>query len=76
VTESPGCIVEEAVNAQLGKSFDEAEALLLARFSEVTLAMLATDVRRRLKDSKAMRVEAPQTGPASASQLPARAPTS
>jgi len=50
-TESPGCTVEEAVNAQLGKSFDEAEALLLARFSEVTLAMLATDVRRRQKRS-------------------------
>jgi len=50
-TESPRCVVEEAVNAKLGKSFDEAEALLLARFSEVTLAMLATDVRRRLKGS-------------------------
>ena len=50
-TESPGCIVEEAVNAQLGKSFDEAEALLLSRFGGVTLAMLAADVRRRLKKS-------------------------
>jgi len=45
-TESPGCIVEQAVNAQLAKSFDDAEALLLARFSEVTLAMLVTEVRR------------------------------
>jgi DNA-binding IscR family transcriptional regulator len=48
-TESPGCIIEEAVNAALSKSFDEAEALLLKRFGDVTLAALATDVRRRLK---------------------------
>lgn len=46
-TESPGCIVEEAVNAALGTAFDDAEALLLARFGEVTLARLAADVGRR-----------------------------
>lgn len=46
-TESPGCVIEEAVNAALGKTFDDAEALLLARFGEVTLAMLAADVGRR-----------------------------
>jgi Rrf2 family protein len=48
-TESPGCVVEEAVNAALGKTFDDAEALLLARFGEVTLAMLAADVGRRTR---------------------------
>lgn len=47
-TESPGCLVEEAVNAALGQAFRDAEALLLARFGEVTLAMLSADVRRRL----------------------------
>ncbi len=47
-TESPGCVVEAAVNAQLGKSFHDAEKLLLARFGEVTLAMLSEDVRARL----------------------------
>ena len=47
-TEAPGCVVEEAVNAALSKSFDEAEALLLARFGEVTLAQLAADVRKRM----------------------------
>jgi Rrf2 family protein len=47
-TESPGCIVEQAVNAALGKSFQDAEALLLSRFGEVTLAMLSADVRRHL----------------------------
>jgi DNA-binding IscR family transcriptional regulator len=47
-TESPGCLVEAAVNARLGKSFHDAEELLLARFGEVTLAMLSDDVRARL----------------------------
>lgn len=47
-TESPGCLVEAAVNAQLSESFHDAEELLLARFGEVTLAMLSDDVRARL----------------------------
>jgi DNA-binding IscR family transcriptional regulator len=47
-TETPGCVVEEAVNAALSKSFDDAESLLLLRLGEVTLATLGEDVRRRL----------------------------
>jgi DNA-binding IscR family transcriptional regulator len=47
-TESPGCLVEQSVNAALGDAFDAAEALLLARLGEVTLAMLSADFRRRL----------------------------
>jgi DNA-binding IscR family transcriptional regulator len=54
-TESPGCVVEEAVNAALSKSFSEAEALLLARFGDVTLAALAADVRRRTAGRKTPR---------------------
>lgn len=46
-TESPGCLVEQAVNASLSSSFDHAEALLLARFGEVTLKMLSDDVKKR-----------------------------
>ena len=46
-TESPGCVVEQAVNAALGPAFEDAEELLLARFGDVTLAMLAADVRKR-----------------------------
>lgn len=46
-TEDPGCLVEEAVNAALGRSFQDAEALLLARLGEVTLAELSADIRRR-----------------------------
>ena len=47
-TETPGCFVEQAVNAALGQAFEDAEALLLARFGEVTLAMLSADVHERL----------------------------
>ena len=51
-TESPGCVVEQAVNAALGRSFTEAEALLRASFGAVTLAALAADVRRRTRRSR------------------------
>ncbi|MDC9825183.1 Rrf2 family transcriptional regulator [Devosia sp. ZB163] len=44
-TESPGCLVEQAVNRALGQTFDEAEALILERFGGVTLAQLAADIR-------------------------------
>lgn len=47
-TEAPDCLVEQAVNGALQQAFLEAEALLLARFGEVTLAMLSGDVQTRL----------------------------
>lgn len=47
-TESPGCLVEQAVNAALGRAFEEAEAMLLARFAAVTLAQLSADLHARL----------------------------
>lgn len=47
-TESPGCLVEQAVNAALGQAFQDVEALLLARLGEVTLAMLSADLHERL----------------------------
>lgn len=47
-TEAPGCLVEQAVNSALGEAFDEAEALLLRRFGEVTLAALSADFHSRL----------------------------
>ena len=59
-TEAPGCVIEEAVNATLGKSFAEAEALLLARFGEVTLAALGDEVRRRLAGRKGARRKHPE----------------
>jgi DNA-binding IscR family transcriptional regulator len=46
-TETPGCLIEQAVNAALGEAFEDAEALLLARFGDVTLALLSADVHAR-----------------------------
>lgn len=47
-TEAPGCLVEQAVNAALGDAFDEAEALLLRRFGDISLATLSADFHKRL----------------------------
>ena len=47
-TESPGCLVEQEVNAALGEAFRGAEALLLSRLGEVTLASLSRALRGRL----------------------------
>ena len=49
-TEAPGCLVEQAVNAALGETFDEAEALLLRRFGEISLAALSADFHARLAE--------------------------
>lgn len=46
-SETPGCLVEQTVNAALENSFAEAEALLLERFGQITLAALANDFARR-----------------------------
>ena len=47
-TEAPGCLVEQAVNTALGKVFDDAEALLLSRLADVTLATIHADFHKRL----------------------------
>jgi DNA-binding IscR family transcriptional regulator len=47
-TESSGCVVEEAVNCTLNRSFHDAEEVLLAGFGEVTLAALKAEVVSRL----------------------------
>ncbi len=46
-SETPECLVEQSVNVALEGTFAEAEALLLKRFSEITLADLAADFARR-----------------------------
>lgn len=46
--EAPGCLVEQAVNAALDHTCREAEALLLARLGEITLADLSADFHDRL----------------------------
>jgi DNA-binding IscR family transcriptional regulator len=47
-TESPSCLVEQAVNAALDGAFRDAEALLLSRLGNVTLAALSADFHARL----------------------------
>lgn len=42
-SESPGCLVEAAVNKALDGAFEDAETLLMARFGGVTLAALSKD---------------------------------
>jgi DNA-binding IscR family transcriptional regulator len=49
-TEAPACLVEQAVNAALGEAFEQAEALLLRRFGEVSLAALSADFHTRLAE--------------------------
>lgn len=43
--EQPACLVEQAVNRSLTSAFRDAEALLIARLVDVTLAELAADFR-------------------------------
>ena len=45
--EHPSCLVEQAVNHTLTGAFREAEALLVARLGDVTLAALADEFRAR-----------------------------
>ncbi len=49
-TDEPGCLVEQAVNSALGRTFDEAEALLRRRFGEISLAALSADFHARLAE--------------------------
>lgn len=46
--ESPGCLVEQAVNRAIGKALDEAEALLMAQLRSTSVADLATDVGHKV----------------------------
>jgi DNA-binding IscR family transcriptional regulator len=47
-TEAPGCLVEKVVNAALDDACRDAEALLLSRLGDVTLARLSADFHRGL----------------------------
>lgn len=47
-SENPECLVEQAVNTALQGAYLQAEALLLARLGEVTLAQLSADFHRRM----------------------------
>lgn len=47
-SEAPGCLVEKVVNAALDDACRDAEALLLSRLGDVTLARLSADFHRGL----------------------------
>ncbi|HVR54919.1 MAG TPA: Rrf2 family transcriptional regulator [Pseudorhodoferax sp.] len=47
-SDNPQCLVEQAVNTALHGAYQQAEALLLARLGEVTLAQLSADFHRRM----------------------------
>lgn len=46
-SDASDCLVEQAVNASLDQTLQEAERLMIARFGEVTLARLYADVQTR-----------------------------
>lgn len=46
--ENRACLVEQAVNQSLNEAFREAEALLISRLGDVTLAKLAGEYRARV----------------------------
>ena len=48
--EQPGCLVEQAVNAALAETLDDAEKRLLARFGEVTIGAIAHDFEHRMTE--------------------------
>jgi DNA-binding IscR family transcriptional regulator len=50
--ENRACLVEQAVNQSLSDAFREAEALLISRLGDVTLAMLADEYRARVAIQK------------------------
>lgn len=51
-SDAPECLVEQAVNAALGQTLDEAERRLLARFGEVKLSEIAADFTLRAAGTK------------------------
>lgn len=56
-TESPGCLVEQAINTRLDQTFREAEALLVARLGEVSLADIWSGIADPFMDHHARRKE-------------------
>ncbi|WP_223478383.1 Rrf2 family transcriptional regulator [Oricola indica] len=49
--DQPDCLVEQAINERLAATLDDARAMLLARFGEITLADINADFESKLKDS-------------------------
>ena len=63
-SDNPQCLVEQAVNVSLDQALHDAEHMLIARFGEVTLAMLDTDIHSRGEDRKALDIATIHAGAA------------
>lgn len=48
-TETPGCLVEQTVNAAMNDAFIAAEAVLLESLGQITLAALSAGFHQRMK---------------------------
>lgn len=51
-SDTPGCLVEKAVNANLNQAFLEAEQRLMTRFAEITLSKLNADLQMQVKQRR------------------------
>jgi Rrf2 family protein len=51
-TESPGCIVEKAVNRALADAFEKAQALLVVQLRSITMADLGREVGPHVRHKK------------------------
>jgi DNA-binding IscR family transcriptional regulator len=60
--EQPQCLVERAVNDALASAFDEAEALLIERFKDVTLADLSARFNHGYAHHKGIHHDHPTSG--------------
>ena len=61
--ESPGCLVEQAVNGALGAAFAEAEAVFVKHLRSVKLSDLGTDLPRRVHAHASSRAPKPSRKP-------------
>lgn len=52
-SEAPDCLVEQALNGALDGAFRDAEALLIARLANISLADLSNDFNRRFAAHRA-----------------------
>ena len=59
---NPQCLVEQAVNASMAAAMQEAEAMLIARLGQVTLAQIAADFDQRYAALLATGAIEPLTG--------------
>jgi DNA-binding IscR family transcriptional regulator len=51
-SDTPDCLVEKAVNANLNQAFLEVEQRLMTRFGDITLSMLSADLQLQAKQRR------------------------